>query len=492
MKKIVLAILLALTCEIISSQEKLIELNDTFSYPREIPKQSFSIPNQVNGELTILFDEKKELQAQLFDSNYKSKAKIKTKALSKKYKNLIGYNIYNDIYSVFFSNEKNTKFGVQILDFKNKTSEIKFLKNFSLTGEKYIEAVNYKNKIHLLTSKNYSSEVNIYTFNPNFESEKRTISLKEIEMESPFTQGYILKASELFTQDSKSGTLRKTIEASKIEYYNPNTIETTSKKLKLYQQGKIVVLSLDHNVKETKLCYINLESLEITYKTFDKPSEEEIEFKKSNSYLYDDKLFQIVSSAAKMKFTVLDINTNKIIKEYTIGKQDSITFKNSPIIQEGSMTIFGFSENQTREMEKTTKYLRKISQGNLGISVFKTNNNYNIVLGGIQEIITSRNFRPGFGGTASRTPLFFNVSYNPTSFEFNKYTSSKSTYIKCLFDENLEHIKGKIGKNRFDKIRNFERKVSYFTGKNIFLHNGKIHYGLYHTKDEVYRLYKFK
>ncbi|WP_299433222.1 hypothetical protein [uncultured Aquimarina sp.] len=482
----------------INAQEKVIELEDSFSFPREIPKQSYSVPNQINGELGIVFQEKKRLKAYLFDANHQIKSHILTKTLPKKYNDLIGYTIYEDLYAIFFSNAKKTKFGVLQLDFNNQKTEVVYLKEFNLSGEKFIEAINYKNQIHVLASKNNSSDIYIYKFNKDLSNEKTLVSLKEVEFESKSMPGVMTKASQLFKQGAKE-LFNSTVQISKIDHHYPSTLETTSKKLKLYQQDNIAVLGFDHNIEETKLCYLNLEDYSTSFKTFDKPSKKEEGFKKSNSFLYKDELFQIASSSSKMKFIVSNVTSGEIIKEYAINKKDSITFKNSPIIQEGSMTFFGFSEDQTREMEKTTKFLRKISQGNLGISVAKGEKGYNIILGGIQEIRTGSGagFGSGFGsgfGTSvsSGVPVYFNVGFNPASMEYGRYTSSKQTYIKCLFDTNMEHLQGKFETNSFDRLRKFERKISYFMAKNIFTHKGKLYYGLFHTKDKVYRLYQFE
>ena len=73
---------------------------------------------------------------------------------------------------------------------------------------------------------------------------------------------------------------------------------------------------------------------------------------------------------------VLDFKTGNLIKNYTGYKNDSITFKNTPIIQEGGM------HDNYRELGKTKRFLKRIVKGNTGISARKVGNLFHVVMGG--------------------------------------------------------------------------------------------------------------
>ncbi|WP_103866527.1 hypothetical protein [Aquimarina sp. I32.4] len=442
----------------------------------------------------LLLEENKKFYSYLLNSEYLQKSTITTKTLPSKYRSILGYSVNNNTYAIFFANSRNTKFGIQTFNFDTKSSTNVFL-DFKIKGEKYVESVNYKNKIHLITISKNSSELNIYTFDNKYQPQKKVISLKQVEYQNPSDQYHTINAHYLLTSDSDGFT----ISVEKIESRNPNVIETTSKLTKLYLLENQLIFSFDYDKKETKLCIIDLDTFLFTYKVFDKPSKTEKGFTGSNSYIYDNKIFQIASSSQKMKFTISDIISNNIIKEYAIKKEDSITFKNSPIIQEGGTSFFSFSNNdRIREMEKTAKYLRKISNSNLGISTYKVNDQYNIILGGTKEIYSGGgNFAPGFGsgfgaiGTVGNLNAI-SINFNPTFYGYNGYRSNKSTYINCLFDHDFEHLQGDIPKNIYDKVNEFEDTLKKPSAINIFLHNYKIHYGFFDKTDKMYKLYRFE
>ncbi|MFD2563844.1 hypothetical protein [Aquimarina rubra] len=497
MKRYLILFSLLSICFFTSAQEKVLELEDGF-VKFQSKKESYALPNQLTGDLMLLLEEGRQFHAHLLDSNYNTTSKISTKTIPSKYKYILGYNVVGNTYSIFFSDSWSTKFGVQTFDFDTKTAKNTFL-DFKIKGEKYVESVVYNNKIYLITITKRSSDLNIYTFDKQFTPTKNTVSLKELEYPNPGSRNHTITAYYLMLSDA-GGMSRSVIDIEKIEGSNPNVIETTSKENKLYQFSNQLVFSFDYNHKKTQLCFIDLETFEAVVKSYDKPSKTEEGYRKSNSYIFDNKLFQIASSNQKMKFTVLDLETEKIIKEYKVTKEDTIRFKNSPIIQEGGGILPGFSENRVREMEKTSKYLRKISSSDLGISVYKVDNEYNIVLGGTKEITTSNGYAGmngfsggfGMGGTVGGSTGVW-IGFNPTFYNYGSYTTTKSTYINCLFDNNFNHIQGDIQKNGYDRLFEFEDNLDIKTkAVNIFLHKDRLHYGFFDPKKRTYELYSFK
>ncbi|MDY8136999.1 hypothetical protein [Aquimarina sp. 2201CG5-10] len=467
----------------LQAQEKVLELSEFSSNSGIRVKESYTLPNQVNGELMLLLEGQQQFLAYLIDKEYNIESKIYIDGFSK-YQNLIGYNVQEDVYSLFFTNNRKTKFEILTFNFKNKTSSLKSL-DFKLKKEWFIDAINYQNKIYILSVSKNNSDLNIYTFNEDFEVSKNTSSLKSLEYKNSIDGSIFTAYNTLSYYD-----------IAKIEPRNPNVIETTSKKTKIYVLDNQLILSFDHRGKETQLFYVNLDTFELTFKAIEKPSNTEKGFVKSNSYIFDDKIFQIASSSKKMRFTIKDLETKQKIKEYSITKEDSITFKNSPIIQEGGGAFSDFSKNRIREMEKTSKYLRKISSSNLGISVYKVDNEYNVILGGTKEInnggVSHFGVGVGFGGTVGSSGAL-SVSFNPTYYGYGGYTSTKSTYINCLFDKNFDHLEGDIQKNKYDLLTDFEDSLKNEPeAVTVFLHKDLLHYGFFDKKLRTYNLYRFE
>lgn len=486
MKRISFTVLSIFFTLSISSQETVVSIDNPFDSNSQNDKESYAISNELNNELVILLKGKKNCKASLYNLNYQKQLEIVTDPLPKRYGQILGYNIREHSYSIFLSNNNFSKFGVLYFDFDNKTSLTKKLDFYINNNEEYIESINYQNKIYVITSTIGTSDLNFYNFDNNYKTNKTTVTFSDIESPDPYDPDYLITLNYLLAKEPRRNidTHKK---ITKIELNNPNAIETTSKKNKLFVDKDRLIFSIDYFDDETILCFMDLKTYKASVKTFDKPFKTEEGYLKSNSYFFDNKLFQIASSFKKMKFTVTDLESEKIIKEYSILRNDSITFKNSPIIQEGGALI---SKNSIREMEKTTKYLRKISLGDLGISVFKTKQKYNVILGGTKEI-PKHGPVPQLGGAFELYAGPFVASFNPTGFGYSRYAATKSTYIKCLFNTDFEHLKGDVPKNVFDLIDEYDETVKKPLAKNVFLHNNIIHYGFFDQKNKVYKLLLF-
>jgi len=119
------------------------------------------------------------------------------------------------------------------------------------------------------------------------------------------------------------------------------------------------------NVSESTLMYVvSLKDYSIERKEFDYPKGKLDDFKKYNSYFVDDKLFQIASSNKEIVLLAKTLEGN-LIKSYYFDNQTPINIKNSLIIQDGKTALPFVTK---REFEQTSKFLRKISSGSLGIS----------------------------------------------------------------------------------------------------------------------------
>ena len=74
------------------SQEKVLELKESFSNSNRLNKKSYTFANRKNDDLMLLL-EGKEQYAYLLSSDYRQKSKITTKAFSYKFPNIIGHTI---------------------------------------------------------------------------------------------------------------------------------------------------------------------------------------------------------------------------------------------------------------------------------------------------------------------------------------------------------------------------------------------------------------
>lgn len=486
------------------SQNEVLELPINYKSTFYDHKESLAISNEDTGDLVLFIEDEKSCKLLMLNKDLIFSSQLEIGILPRTFNSFIGYQINNNSnYTLFFTHKNKKKFGVINFDFDSNTSELIEL-DFKLHRESYVEGITHKNKFYLMSVTKSSSDVHFYMFDAigNI-ANKKTVDfsfLNKIE-----TNGFTKKASSYLVSSgfNYSGSLMK------MDVNTPNAIEVTSKPNKLYVIDNNFVFTFDTDKDKTLVAILApSKEFDIILKEFDKPILEPTDLINHNSYLYKEKIYQIVSSPKTLVFTIRDFNSNELLKVLNIKKDEEISFKNTSIIQEG--TSFG---NKTRTLEDTNKFLRKVSRGDIGIASYFSKGKYKITIGSEIERASGGGFAPmgGFGGIPMGSFGPLSVSFNPTFFAYGGYSSSKSTRIDCLFDNNFKHVKGDISDNVFDRIKAFEElfnnnkkkttegssnlNVEKYSGElelnNLFRHQGKLYFGYINTDDRNYHLIEF-
>lgn len=454
------------------------------------------IVNQKNDDISFFLMDSKKIYGYLLNSNFDIKKELSSEKRNKIFNTLVGYSISNENdYNVYLTNTQQDKFASINFSYNNNTSHLKEL-DLTFRNEKFIQTVVFENKFYLITIIKNSSIIGIYSFDNQGNYKRSKVDLS--------------KHRFIDTKD-KNITLHKLIttngfdvEIHKIEEDNPNTIELTSEYTKMYLRKSTVVFTFDKNKNFTQIVTIDLNTFSAKFKQIQKPFFKiKNSYKKTNSYLFGKYIFMIAATKEKFTFTVQDYLTGNLLKKYSASLGDSISFKNTPIIQKDN------TYDDYREIGKTKKFLQKITKQNIGVSVYQDQNNYHITFGGKKEYTdpvprSGGMMMPmgGFGGVPFTNFGSVNVFFNPTFFAYNSYTktkstykkNAKSTYIKGLFDKNFNHLEGEIQDNVFDAIDNFndDNKYKSTSGETIFRYKDYYIYGYYSHRVKNYHLIKFK
>lgn len=485
------AIILLFFLTSINAQDEILRIsNDLKTSPIEI-EDTFTIINKTNNDIALFLKDDKNTYGYLFDEDFKQKSSLKSENLTRKYKDFLGSSVFNDSYNLFISNNKHTAFGIISYSFADKKTTLKEI-DLKFSKESFLQSISHNNNFYLLTAT--KNGLNLYSFNKDgnynktvFDfSDKKFLSTKNTLCDFNFSLGNII-------------SIPKNIDVQKIKSSNPNSIEVTSERIKLYIENNSLILTIDNTTGFTQVIKIHLLELTSEIVNIKKPYiYAENEFIKSNSFIYGDKILQIIATRKELAFTVKDLETKKIIKEYNLKSTDSITFKNTPIIQDRNKSKFDtginiFSSNH-REFEKTTKFLRKITAQRIGISAFKIDGINQITIGGIIEVNSgvSPLGMPGSGSFPIGNFGAVNATFNTSLFAYNMYSSSISISIDCLFDNNFEHIKGDIKENVFDKITNFkDEKEKFIKAETLFHHKDQLYFGSCLGNSKTYLIMKF-
>ncbi|WP_035652757.1 hypothetical protein [Flavobacterium sp. ASV13] len=202
----------------------------------------------------------------------------------------------------------------------------------------------------------------------------------------------------------------------KIESEDFSSLDKSEKKSKMYVQDDRIILTFDYNTKQTQVFNLDLQTNEVTEKIFDTP-EAQLSSKITNSFYLENKLYQISANAEQLLFSIKDFDSGKSIKNISVSKNDSITFKNSPMF----LQING---EKPQKLKTTAKFLKQLSTVNAALSAFKNKQNIFVTFGGFASYQSlSVNYGPngfldGFNNVQDASKMvFFDAALNP-NFEF--------------------------------------------------------------------------
>lgn len=384
----------------------------------------------------------------------------------------MGSTIYGDDYRIFLSNKKKKKFASIQFSFANKSTSIK---EFKLPkNEVFIQSLSHLDTFFMLVADKRIGNLYLYDFDVDGNPKKHQIQ---------FVNG-----SLLFSAANKplriAQVLIKNEVIKKFEKDTPNAIETASEKVKMFIDGNQVKITYDKNNKYTQVLTLDLTSKKMTRKNFNKPMTFiKSSNKKTNSFIYEDKIVIVAATRKVLQMEVLDFNTGTVLKKYAVHKDQDIQFKNTPIVQKGG------AFKQYRELETTKKFLRKITTDKIGVSVIKNKGDYQFTIGGS---IPKRSAMPmmGFGGLPIASFGNVTVFFNPTMLAYSSFANTKSIQIECLFDANFNHISDKkVPKNVFDKIKRSHTRNK--AASTVFKYKGSYFKGDYNSWDKKYYIKKY-
>jgi len=155
-----------------------------------------------------------------------------------------------------------------------------------------------------------------------------------------------------------------------------------------------------------------------------------------------------------------------------------------------------------KEYEKTSKFIAKINNGNVGVDLYELNEDQFVLTVGGYKI-------PGdgdkVGSSSFLSEIEYSVNYSLEAFEKNN--GVRTVYFKTYLDKNMSHIKGEIPQHPFEKIKEHEWKLNgslrtnknkYFFGKrtdvfysSVFEKKNKFYYGYVDAREGQYKILEF-
>ncbi len=192
-----------------------------------------------------------------------------------------------------------------------------------------------------------------------------------------------------------------------------------------------------------------------------------------NSFLLDGKLYFTSATADRLHVSITDFYSGTLLRKFSVSSEDTIAFKNTPVIQEG--LTFGFAPS--KELTKTSQLLRKMLNGTAVIAALKDSTGIGIIIGSNKDLPQASSgggsFVPGGASPGAMT-------YIPSG-GFSRSGWIKSVRFRMLVDSNsLNHIPGDMEASINDRVEAFTNHIDIpNNAENLIFHDGKYLYTYY-------------
>lgn len=473
---------LFLPIEVLLAQEKILEFNTDYPDARAIMQNSFTLVDDTTDDFTVFLSTKSNICAYSFDANMGSKGRILSRQLPNKYVSPLGGTIGGNKYTLFYTNNNKSKFAGIIFDFDKRWSNV-FEIDLKLKREIFVTQFTHKNKFHILTVSYQTNHLYLYRFDNAGNFNREVIDLTDHEFFT--TLNYPSRLKSALAMDV---TARSITEIIWIQDEVPYSLDSMTSLYKLYIDSDVLHLVFDINSDFTQSISYNLATKQSNVRKIEQP-----QFKKealTNSYLFEDKLFQFKINSKKMALRVTDFETGNIIKEHVVNKEEHLFLAGGPIHQRGGRY------KKYRELEKTSQFLRKVGTGNPSVYVDKFSSEYVLTLGSVEEIDNTAWQALAYVNpfTAFATIGAVTLYVNPVALAFYRASDTRAVYINSFLKDDFEPTNGQESENIFYQINDYlkNENMKRFTASDVFKYKGYYIFGMLDKKNRQYSFRKFE
>lgn len=225
------------------------------------------------------------------------------------------------------------------------------------------------------------------------------------------------------------------------------------------------------------------------------------DIKAGNSHIKDGRLFRVTFCSSIMNFSVVDLDSMLLAKNYNITPDKTIDIKTGEMVSE----INYEDRSDTKDfLRDTEEFLDNIEPEGLGVAVSAINDKDYLLQIGSSNIsfytVSSPGYGPSFGmggtgvwlgGGGIGSPSVFGNPVNS-----NTYRKTTDVYFKSILDQNnlAKSDNNYMEESIYDQIMSYQNAKVNTAYKNmsvIIENENEILYGYFNGKDDLYYLVKF-
>jgi hypothetical protein len=354
-------------------------------------------------------------------------------------------------------------FGMQF-DFENKVASTS-AHQISYDKQTYVSHFSTNNAFYVVTVDNDDANLILHEFK----------SAQMNQQVLDFSETGLVKTSD------KPTALRALLEEHAlvmIDTESLNPLFYCTAKIKYYLSNGKLYITADHQLHETIVVEVNLADFSVNYKHvaqshFEKPG-------KANSYLINNKLYQIKANEDRLGVKVTDNVTAQDSIIIANTKQSEITEKNSPFLSQ--------TARQTpRQIKNTERFLRALSSSLPGISIYQTPDSKLVTIGGISYVASSSDIllgvAAGVGMVLTGTDLYLD-GLVPND-------NLRTVFYETHLDEQNRFVKKEQEILAADKLSMFFEQQKGTSLMSVVPYRGYFIAGYYVEKENKFYLRKF-
>jgi hypothetical protein len=351
---------------------------------------------------------------------------------------------------------------------------------FDPEKEKTVTHISAGNHFLYVTASNKRNELIVY----NFSNEQAGTPLR------------YQFSDEQWKELTTPGFLTRNVRITTIEQDGDLNLDNLAKKNKLYVNNESVLLVMNNHIDSTRMISYDLKQQKVSSWVIDHNPGKQVagNFSYSdNSFLFRNKLYYVKATSDSLLVQIVDPWSGAISKTFITHSDQAITWKNTPIIDEGTTASQKWNNEEKnnqllRNREKTRQLLRKMIKDTAVIMAKPYGNDQiEVVVGSyarksmiLQPLGYNNNGftgRPGSLGTTYIGPTYPNGG-------FDRETWTRSTHFKMLLNADYSHLPGEPASSINEKIERYTANLHIPSElENIFVTNG-VYYYAYYDKEE--------
>jgi hypothetical protein len=347
---------------------------------------------------------------------------------------------------------------------------------FDLKKEKRVEVYSCGDRFVYFTVNSKTAEFIVY----NFTSESNYSTIRY-----HFEEG-------IWEDLTREDGLSRKVSVKKVDQEGECSINVAIRQNKIYLNNDTLLLLMDNKRGLTTVFSFDLVHDKPGFRTLPHKGRtiDSIRPVSENTFLLRNKLYYVLATSDSLCIEVADFYTGEVLKTFAAGKDDSISFKNTPIIQEGSSN----SKNDTRELDKTRQLLRKMMNGDaVLVASLNNNNQVEISVGSYTRVNAGLVAGGGYaGGALATTGAPAGVFIVPTG-GFSRGTWTKSARFTMLLDAaTFHHVEGNPANSINDRIASYTAGMKIAPdAENLFRLDNTYYYAYYHKDERTLVVLKF-